>query len=68
MHQAEGSPHRYPGRIGLRLPLGVREALEIAARHELTSPTEYARRAITKALRADGVTIDGGTGKVEVRA
>ena len=51
-------PHRYPRRVTLRVPVGLPDALEAAARQQLTSPAEYCRRALIQALRADGVRIE----------
>jgi hypothetical protein len=64
---AEGSPLQL-----FRGPLGLPQAIEAAARNQLTSPAEYVRRALVRALAADGVHLgaDGairlvGVGRVE---
>jgi hypothetical protein len=48
---------RFPDRITLRTPLGLPQAIEAAARRQLTSPSEYVRRALLQALAADGVRL-----------
>jgi hypothetical protein len=59
MPATQGTPfHRYPRRMTLRVPVGLPDALEAAARLQLTSPAEYCRRALIRALRADGVRVD----------
>jgi predicted HicB family RNase H-like nuclease len=67
MQQVEPCRHRLSERLVVRVPRGLSEGVELAARAQLMSPAEYLRFAILKAVRADGVFIDGGTGKVEVR-
>ena len=57
---------RYPERLVLRVPLGLSQALEEAARRELTSPTEYARRALLSVLNADGIRL-GVDGKIQAQ-
>jgi hypothetical protein len=57
MH-AETSTERFPQRITLRCPPGLPAALQIAARQALTTPSEYLRRALLQAMRADGVHLD----------
>jgi hypothetical protein len=59
MHTTADSPSatRLPARMTLRVPRGLPEAIEAAARRQLTSPTEYARRALVAALRSDGVRL-----------
>jgi len=53
--------HRLPERITLRIPAAVAVAIEVAARHELTSPSEIARRALIQVLRAGGhLQAEGG--------
>jgi hypothetical protein len=58
---------RFPHRITLRTPEGLSEALEVAARHELTTPAEFARRALLKACRSAGVELRPN-GKVQEHA
>ena len=45
----------YPARLTLRVPQGLPQAIDAAARRGLTSPSEYVRRAVVNALKADGV-------------
>jgi hypothetical protein len=49
----------YPERLTLRVPRGLPHAIEAAARSQLTSPSEYVRRAVLKALNADGIRLKG---------
>jgi hypothetical protein len=49
---------RYPARLTLRAPIGLPQAIEAAARSQMTSPSEYVRRALLRALNADGVHLD----------
>lgn len=63
----EDTTHHYPARLTVRVPAGVPEGVELAARARLQSPAEYLRAIVLQAVRDAGVTIDS-TGKVEVRA
>jgi hypothetical protein len=47
----------YPARVALRMPAEMQEAVTLAARLQFTSPSEYLRRAVLHALRADGVRL-----------
>ena len=67
----------YPARMALRVPAEMQEAVTVAARLQFTSPSEYLRRAVLYALRADGVrlspdghveTADIGTDHVKRRS
>ena len=55
----------YPARLTLRVPQGLPQAIDAAARRGLTSPSEYIRRAVVNALKADGVHL-GANGKIEL--
>jgi hypothetical protein len=55
MHTAENTTGFYPARVILRMPAEMREAITAAARLQLTTPSEYLRRAVLLALRTDGV-------------
>jgi hypothetical protein len=46
---------RFPSRIEIRAPGSLPHALAIAADRGMTTVSEYARRAIVKQLRADGI-------------
>jgi hypothetical protein len=59
--------HRFPDRLAIRVPAGLPAAVEAAARYRLTSPSEWARRALLAALRADGLHLDED-GQVRNRA
>ena len=54
----------FPHAIRLPLPRGMPAALERAARHQITSPAEYARQTLLRGLAADGVRLNDG--RVEV--
>jgi hypothetical protein len=47
----------YPARLTLRVPRGLPQAIDAAARRGLTSPSEYVRRAVLNALKADGLDL-----------
>lgn len=55
----------YPARIALRIPAEMQEAVTVAARLALTSPSEYLRRAVLAALRTDGVKLAAGRNEAE---
>jgi hypothetical protein len=63
MH-VETALRRFPEAVRVRVPRGFPAAVEMAARLQLTSPSEYLRRAVLHALRADGVHLDAD-GRVE---
>ena len=46
---------RFPSRIEIRAPERLPHALAIAADQGMTTVSEYARQAIIKQLRADGI-------------
>jgi hypothetical protein len=46
--------------MALRVPAEMQEAVTVAARLTLTSPSEYLRRAVLAALRTDGVALAAG--------
>ena len=46
---------RFPSRIEIRAPGSLPHALAIAADQGMTTVSEYARRALVKQLRADGI-------------
>jgi hypothetical protein len=52
------STSRFPDAIRCRVPRGMPQAVEAAARAQLTAPSEYIRRAVLAALRTDGVHLD----------
>jgi hypothetical protein len=54
----------YPDRLTLRVPLGLPQAIEAAARRQLTSPPEYIRRVLLQALKGDGVHL-GADGRID---
>ena len=56
---------RYPDRLTLRVPLGLPQAIEAAARRQLTTPPEYVRRALLQALKGDGVHL-GADGEIQL--
>ena len=56
--EADITSRRFPQMIRARVPAGLPAALALAARAQLTSPCEYLRRAVVRALQADGVHLD----------
>ncbi len=66
MPTAENTTGYYPARLALRVPVEMQAALLIAAKMQLTSPSEYLRRAVLLALRTDGVRL-GADGHVEAQ-
>jgi hypothetical protein len=65
--EADIASRRYPQTIRARVPAGLPQAIEIAARAQLTSPAEYCRRALLAALGSDGVNLDGN-GRISIAA
>jgi hypothetical protein len=63
----DSSIARFPSRLTLRTQAGLPQALEAAARHDLTSPSEFARRALVAACRAQGIALLPD-GRIEPRA
>jgi hypothetical protein len=62
---ADPDPHiRFPQRLALRVPEGMPEAVEAAARQRHTNPSEWTRQAVLRALEADGVRL-GADGRVQ---
>jgi hypothetical protein len=60
MHTADNTTGFYPARVALRMPAEMQEAVTVAARLQLTTPSEYLRRAVLLALRTDGVMAAAG--------
>lgn len=46
---------RFPSRIEIRAPKALPEALSVAASQQMTTPSEYVRRALIEKLQADGI-------------
>jgi len=59
------STHHFPERKAVRVPAGLLEAVEGAARRQFTSPSEWARQALLRSLAAEGVCLCDG--RVEIR-
>ena len=57
---------RLPDKMRLRVPRGLPAAVQIAASRELTSPSEFARRALLAACRSAGVELRAD-GRVEAQ-
>ncbi len=55
------SVSRFPARMEVRVPIALRQAVEIAAERQNTRAAERARRALMTALEAEGIKIRGGT-------
>jgi hypothetical protein len=51
------SINRFPVRMCLRAPLGLQEAIEVAAAAQHTQPSEWARQALLRGLAQDGLTL-----------
>jgi hypothetical protein len=53
----DDTPHRsrFETRLFLRLPESLHQAINTGADRELTTASEYVRRALVEKLRADGV-------------
>jgi hypothetical protein len=51
---------RFPDRLRLRTPPGLRGAIEAAARQRHTTPAEWARQTLLRGLEADGVRLREG--------
>ena len=49
---------RYSHRITLRVQLALPRAIGCAAAKQFTTPSEYIRRSLLQALRADGIDPD----------
>jgi hypothetical protein len=56
---------RFPERFRLRTPRGLMAAVEIAAKRHHTSPSEWARQALLRALARDGVQLTAGHVEVD---
>jgi len=52
--QAPQAQVRFPSLIKFRAPAELRNAIDVAARRDHTTFSEWARRALFDALRADG--------------
>ena len=65
-HPTATASIRYPDRLRLRAPLGLLDAIEVAAERRHTSSAEWARQALLRCLEADGVKLRDG--RVETRA
>jgi predicted HicB family RNase H-like nuclease len=47
----------FSAKLRLRVPQGLPEALQIAARQRHTTPAEWARQALLRSLEAQGVRL-----------
>ena len=47
----------FPSSLRLRVPRGLREALQIAARQRHTTPAEWARQTLLRGLAEEGVRL-----------
>jgi hypothetical protein len=52
--------HRFNDLLTIRATRELREAIDVAARRSITTPSSYARAALLTALRRDGVEIEFG--------
>ncbi len=60
MHIAAESNVRFPSRLAFRCPRDLPKALELVAARDNTGPAEWARRALLKALEAEGIRLRAG--------
>lgn len=61
MQIAKAKPvSRYPARMEVRVPAALRQAVEIAAERQNTRAAEWARRALMRALEAEGIHLRSG--------
>lgn len=51
---------RFPSRLAIRCPRDLPKALELVASRDNTGPAEWARRALLKALEAEGIRLRSG--------
>ena len=63
MLNADTQAHRFQQRLVVRVPAGLPAAVEIAARLRLTTPAEFARRALLDACQIAGVSL-GADGRI----
>jgi hypothetical protein len=52
---------RFPGRLQFRCPPALTATLAAAADREMTTASDYVRRAVASRLRADGYQLVGGS-------
>jgi len=50
----------FPENFRLRTPRGLRTALEVVAKQRHTTPSEWARQALLRALETEGVRLPQG--------
>jgi hypothetical protein len=55
-----GASVHFPDRLRLRGPRGLRDAIEMAAAAQNTTPSEWSRRALLQGLQADGLHLRDG--------
>jgi hypothetical protein len=48
---------RFPDKLRLRTPKGLPQAIEMAAAHRHSSPSEWARQALLRGLANDGFAL-----------
>lgn len=56
------SEGRYPDRMQFRVPRGLRHAIKSAADKRFTSPAEWSRQTLLRALEAEGVRLSACEG------
>ena len=54
----------FPSVLRVRVPLGLPDAVTLAARLRHTTPAEYARQALIHRIEADGVRLRDGKAAV----
>ena len=57
---ASDTPVRFPDRLRLRVPRGLPAAVDAVAERRHTSPSEWMRQALLRALEQEGVRLCDG--------
>jgi hypothetical protein len=57
-------PLNFPEHMRLRLPQGLRAAIQVAAAERYQAPAEWARQALVRILEADGIALFPNGGRV----
>jgi len=59
---ADPDPHiRFPQKLGLRVPRGLPAAVDAVAERRHTSPSEWVRQTLLRALEQEGVQLRDGS-------
>ncbi len=61
MNQSAAAPSgSFPDMLRLRVPRNFGAALKLLARRHNTLPSEWARQALLRCMKAEGVSLDAG--------